>query len=363
MIEYTNKITALYSRLSVGDEDRDGGESNSIVNQKAFLERYARQHKLMNIRHYIDDDESGRFFDRSAYTQMISDVESGKIGIVIMKDMTRWGRDYLQVGNAMEIFRRNNVRFIAINNGIDSKDQNTLEFAPFINIMSEWYARDMAEKQSSRDRLKEITASIEDGIKELFQSETYAQYLQTMSRFHHYSVNNQVLIHMQKPDATLVAGFNKWKNQFGRNVIKGEHGIKIIAPTPFKKKIEQEKLDPDTQLPMLDEDGKIITEEKTIQIPMYKPVTVFDVSQTEGKPLPQLAHDLSGNVANYDVFMEALRRSSPVPISIEVMRGGMDGYFDLEHQDIAINMMSLPSRSAIASRFTLCNSFSTKMLA
>ena len=196
-----------------------------------------------------------------------------------------------------------------------------------------WY---MAEKQSSRDRLKEITASIEDGIKELFQSESYAQYLQTMSRFHHYSVNNQVLIHMQKPDATLVAGFNKWKNQFGRNVIKGEHGIKIIAPTPFKKKIEQEKLDPDTQLPMLDADGKIITEEKTIQIPMYKPVTVFDVSQTEGRPLPQLAHDLSGNVANYDVFMEALRRSSPVPISIAVMGGGMDGYFDLEHQDIAI---------------------------
>ena len=194
----------------------------------------------------------------------------------------------------------------------------------------------MAEKKNSRDRLKEITASIEDGIKELFQSESYAQYLQTMSRFHHYSVNNQVLIHMQKPDATLVAGFNKWKNQFGRNVIKGEHGIKIIAPTPFKKKIEQEKLDPDTQLPMLDADGKIITEEKTIQIPMYKPVTVFDVSQTEGKPLPQLAHDLSGNVANYDVFIEALRRSSPVPISVEVMGGGMDGYFDLEHQDIAI---------------------------
>ena len=129
MIEYTNKITALYSRLSVGDEDRDGGESNSIVNQKAFLERYARDKKLINIRHYIDDDESGRFFDRSAYTQMISDVEQGKIGIVIMKDMTRWGRDYLQVGNAMEIFRRNNVRFIAINNGIDSIDQNTLEFA------------------------------------------------------------------------------------------------------------------------------------------------------------------------------------------------------------------------------------------
>lgn len=157
MIEYTNKITALYSRLSVGDEDRDGGESNSIVNQKAFLERYARQHKLMNIRHYIDDDESGRFFDRSAYTQMISDVESGKIGIVIMKDMTRWGRDYLQVGNAMEIFRRNNVRFIAINNGIDSKDQNTLEFAPFINIMSEWYARDISKKVTTGIKTKEAS--------------------------------------------------------------------------------------------------------------------------------------------------------------------------------------------------------------
>ncbi len=145
MTEY-NKITALYSRLSVGDEDRDGGESNSIVNQKAFLERYAQQKKLINIRHYIDDDESGRFFDRSGYVQMMNDVESGKIGIVIMKDMTRWGRDYLQVGNAMEIFRRHNVRFIAINNGIDSIDQNTLEFAPFINIMSEWYARDISKK-------------------------------------------------------------------------------------------------------------------------------------------------------------------------------------------------------------------------
>ncbi len=149
-----NKITALYSRLSVGDEDRDGGESNSIVNQKAFLERYAKQQKLTNIRHYIDDDESGRFFDRSAYVRMMEDVESGKIGIVIMKDMTRWGRDYLQVGNAMETFRRNNVRFIAINNGIDSADQNTLEFAPFINIMSEWYARDISKKVKTGIRTK-----------------------------------------------------------------------------------------------------------------------------------------------------------------------------------------------------------------
>lgn len=149
-----NKITALYSRLSVGDEDRDGGESNSIQNQKIFLERYAKQQKLTNIRHYIDDDESGRFFDRSGYVQMMEDVENGKVGLVIMKDMTRWGRDYLQVGNAMETFRRNNVRFIAINNGIDSADQSTLEFAPFINIMSEWYARDISKKVKTGIKVK-----------------------------------------------------------------------------------------------------------------------------------------------------------------------------------------------------------------
>ena len=149
-----SKITALYSRLSVGDEDRDGGESNSIQNQKKFLESHARLLKLTNIRHYIDDDESGRFFDRSAYSRMIEDVENGKIGVCIMKDMTRWGRDYLQVGNAMEIFRRNNVRFIAVNNGIDSEKPDTLEFAPFINIMSEWYARDISKKVKTGIRTK-----------------------------------------------------------------------------------------------------------------------------------------------------------------------------------------------------------------
>ena len=131
MTDYS-KITALYSRLSVGDEDRDGGESNSIQNQKIFLENYARGQHLTNIRHYIDDDESGRFFDRSAYSRMMDDVETGKIGVCIMKDLTRWGRDYLQVGNAMEIFRRNNVRFIAVNNGIDSEKPDTLEFAPIL---------------------------------------------------------------------------------------------------------------------------------------------------------------------------------------------------------------------------------------
>ena len=192
------------------------------------------------------------------------------------------------------------------------------------------------EKQTNKERLKDITDSIERGIQDLFQSDKYAEYLRTMSRFHKYSVNNTMLIYMQKPDATLVAGFNKWRDQFERNVMKGERGIKIIAPTPFKKKIEQEKRDPDTNLPMLDADGKVIIEEKEIKIPMFKPVTVFDVSQTDGKPLPQLASDLQGNVQNYDVFMEALRRSSPVPIEIIPIHDGADGYFSLDKQKIAI---------------------------
>ena len=177
--------------------------------------------------------------------------------------------------------------------------------------------------------------AIEKGIQELFQSEKYRQYLRTMSRFHKYSVNNTMLIYMQKPDATVVAGFNKWRDQFGRNVLKGEKGIKIIAPTPYKKKIEEAKLDPDTKLPMLDANGKAIMEEKEIKIPMYKPVTVFDVSQTEGKPLPQLAADLTGNVQNYEVFMEAVKRSAPVPVFMEDLTG-MDGYYNDENRRIAV---------------------------
>ena len=194
----------------------------------------------------------------------------------------------------------------------------------------------MSEKQTNKERLKDITDSIEKGIQELFQSDKYAQYLRTMSRFHKYSVNNTMLIYMQRPDATLVAGFNKWRDQFERNVKKGEKGIKIIAPTPFKKKIEEQKLDPDTKQPMLDADGKVIMEEKEIKIPMFKPVTVFDVSQTDGKPLPQLASDLSGNVQNYEIFMEALRRASPVPIDFKPLQDGSDGFFSLDSQSITI---------------------------
>ena len=194
----------------------------------------------------------------------------------------------------------------------------------------------MADKPTNRERLQEITAGIEQGIKELFESEKYIRYLSVMSKFHRYSVNNTMLIYMQKPEATLVAGFNKWKNQFARHVKKGEHGITIIAPTPYKKKIEEMKRDPDTHAPILDADGKAVMEEKEIEIPMFRPVKVFDVSQTDGKPLPELASSLSGTVPHYEAFLEALRRSAPVPIEFEAMAANMDGYFSPDRQRIAI---------------------------
>ena len=192
----------------------------------------------------------------------------------------------------------------------------------------------MSEKQSNKERIKEITAGIEKGIMELFESDRYRNYLTTMSRFHKYSLNNVMLIHAQRPNATLVAGFSKWKNSFGRHVKKGEKGIQILAPTPDKIKVDKEKLDPDTKLPMLDDEGKPITEEKEVTIPMFKVVSVFDVSQTDGKPLPQISFSLTGDVAQYEVFMEALRRTSQVPITIEPMEPGMDGYFSLTKQAI-----------------------------
>ena len=194
----------------------------------------------------------------------------------------------------------------------------------------------MAEKQTNKDRMREIVDSIENGIKELFESDKYRQYLSTMSRFHRYSVNNTMLIYMQRPDATHVAGFNKWRDQFGRNVLKGEKGIRIIAPTPYKKKVEEIKTDPETNAPVLDADGKAIIEEKEIRIPMFKVVSVFDVSQTAGKPLPQLAADLSGNVQQYEVFMEALRRASPVPMEIKPVARDTDGFFSAKAQSITI---------------------------
>ena len=194
----------------------------------------------------------------------------------------------------------------------------------------------MAENRNAQ-QVREITDKLEQGIKELFESEKFKEYLTTMSKFYNYSFNNTLLIAMQKPDATLIAGYTSWQRNFDRHVMKGEKGIKILAPAPYKAQEEREKIDPATQKPVLDADGKPVTETVEVMRPAFKVVSVFDVSQTDGKELPDIAVDeLTGSVENYDAFFEALKQESPVPISFEDIPGGAKGYFSHVENRIAI---------------------------
>ena len=194
----------------------------------------------------------------------------------------------------------------------------------------------MAESKSAQ-QVREITDKLEQGIKELFESERFKEYLRTMSKFYHYSFSNTLLIAMQKPEATYVAGYTSWQRNFDRQVMKGEKGIKILAPAPYKAKEEREKIDPSTQKPVLDADGNPVTETVEVMRPAFKVVSVFDISQTDGKELPDIIVDeLSGSVENYAAFFEALKQESPVPISFEDIPGGAKGYFSPVENRIAI---------------------------
>ena len=194
----------------------------------------------------------------------------------------------------------------------------------------------MAENKNSQ-QVREITDKLEQGIKELFESERFKEYLRTMSKFYHYSFSNTLLIAMQKPEATYVAGYTSWQRNFDRQVMKGEKGIKILAPAPYKAKEEREKIDPSTQKPILDADGKPVTETVEVMRPAFKVVSVFDISQTDGKELPDIIVDeLSGSVENYAAFFEALKQESPVPIAFEDIPGGAKGYFSPLESRIAI---------------------------
>ena len=194
----------------------------------------------------------------------------------------------------------------------------------------------MAESKSAQ-QVREITDKLEQGIKELFESERFKEYLRTMSKFYHYSFSNTLLIAMQKPEATYVAGYTSWQRNFDRQVMKGEKGIKILAPAPYKAKEEREKIDPSTQKPVLDADGKPITETVEVMRPAFKVVSVFDISQTDGKELPDIIVDeLSGSVENYAAFFEVLKQESPVPIAFEDIPGGAKGYFSPVENRIAI---------------------------
>lgn len=188
------------------------------------------------------------------------------------------------------------------------------------------------------EKLKEITDKLEQGIQDLFESDRFKNYLNVMSKFHNYSFNNTLLIAMQKPDATFVAGYNSWKNSFQRQVLKGEKGIKVIAPSPYKVKREMEKIDPKTQKPIMGKDGKPMTEEIEATIPAFKVVSVFDISQTEGLELPTIGVDeLTGDVEKYPQFFKAVEQASPVPVGFEKIEGGAHGYYHLKDKRIAVN--------------------------
>lgn len=197
----------------------------------------------------------------------------------------------------------------------------------------------MAENNSNqKQQLKEITEKLEQGVKELFSSEKYMEYLRVMSQFHNYSFSNTLLIAMQKPEATLVAGYNAWQKKFERNVMKGEKAIKIFAPVPRKVEMERDMIDPDTKLPVLDENGEVQKEKVTVQQPHFKITSVFDVSQTDGKPLPELdtVHDLTADVEGYAILFEALKRTSKVPMDFEPIEGGSHGFYHQTEKRIAI---------------------------
>ena len=190
----------------------------------------------------------------------------------------------------------------------------------------------------TQGRIKEITEHLEQGVQEVFESERYRDYLKAMSRFHNYSLNNTLLIVMQKPDASLVAGYGKWRDEFERHVKSGEKGIKILAPAPYKIKKDVAKTDPDTGQPVIGADGRPVTEQQEVTIPAFKVVSVFDVSQTEGKELPDIAVDaLTGNVEQYEDFWRALKLTSPVPVTLEKIDGSAHGYYDLAEKRIAID--------------------------
>lgn len=194
----------------------------------------------------------------------------------------------------------------------------------------------MAENKNAQ-QVREITDKLEQGIKELFESERFKEYLRTMSKFYNYSFNNTLLIAMQKPEATYVAGYTSWQRNFDRQVMKGEKGIKILAPAPYKAQEEREKIDPLTQKPVIGADGKTVTETVEVLRPAFKVVSVFDVSQTDGKELPDIIVDeLKGTVENYEAFFDALRQESPVPISFEDIPGGAKGFFSPVESRIAI---------------------------
>lgn len=245
--------------------------------------------------------------------------------------------------DALELFAKNGAAGSTVIRGFGNQWEQPLKnIIPSIersDRMSDFNARPFELTATDTEgRVKEMTEQLEQGVKELFESERYQAYLRAMSKFHDYSLNNTLLILLQKPDASLVAGYGKWRDEFERHVKAEEKGIKIFAPAHKKIRKEVEKLDPDTGKPIIGEDGKPVMEMKEITIPRYKVVNVFDVSQTDGKEIPDMSVDaLTGSIEQYEDFWRALKEISPVPVELEKIEGGAHGYYNLADKRIAID--------------------------
>lgn len=211
--------------------------------------------------------------------------------------------------------------------------------------------------KSKTEAIKEITERLEEGISKLFESDTYKQYLTTMSKFHNYSFGNTVLIAMQRPSASLVAGYQAWQRNFNRHVKAGEKGIKIMAPAPYKKKVEQPVIDKDTHQPVKDKYGNLKVEEVEIVVQGFKPVTVWDVGQTDGEPLPELGvSELTAGVDNYNKFIDAITAISPVPVIYKDLEDGSKGYFSPSEQEIVVKMGMSESQTIKTLLHEICHS-------
>ena len=236
-------------------------------------------------------------------------------------------------GDSYYSFRENRTLPVSEQHYVTEASQLQFDTIPGV-MVAEPTAMLVADR---KDKIKAITDKLEAGIAALFQSETYKSYLSTMAKFHNYSLNNTLLIAMQRPDATLVAGYQAWQKQHQRHVKKGEKGIQIIAPSPYKAKKEREVLDLGTGKPKLDAQGKPVTETVEVEYPTFRVATVFDVSQTEGKELPSLGVDeLAGKVDGYSQLLTALKESCPVPIGFEQIESGAKGYYHTTEHRIAM---------------------------
>ena len=246
--------------------------------------------------------------------------------------------DHIIIGNGDQYYSFKENSVMPIGTQMFARDPAEIKFENVAEpVVSEKRGSYHTTPEQRQEKIKQITDKLEQGVHQIFESDNYRAYLSTMAKFHSYSLNNTILIAMQKPGATLVAGYTAWQKDHDRHVKKGEKGIQIIAPSPYKVKQERDALDPKTGKPQMDAQGNPLKEIIEVERPAFKVATVFDISQTEGKELPSIGvNELSGGVEGYEVLFDALKATCPVPIAFEDIPSGAKGYYHTEEHRIAL---------------------------